>query len=141
MKEKREEGSSSIMSDIPESSLLLREHCIRLRFIELVDNDTCTWPHCWGQASQDLNAVRIRPIVKGEAEEVDGGVSDRLLGEEVVRHELHPVFELLWEALSAFLDNIWKILHNNSQVRECLSQRNGHSSLAPANVDDCRFSQ
>lgn len=107
--------------------------------MHLVHKKPRSWRERWNLVSQDIDAVRVRPIVEDSAEKVEGSTFDGLLFEDVIRHELHAIFQETGDPFSACLYNVGEVLNYESEVREPLGQSNAHGTIGSANVDDRRF--
>ena len=57
---------------------------------------------CRDKIWQDLDGVFLRPVVEDPAKEVHISIFDRLVGEEIVSHERHPIEESRGQMGQAF---------------------------------------
>jgi hypothetical protein len=90
-------GPDSIILDhIPDTRLLPVRHTLRLWQDIVVYHNHRPRLESRGELPQDLNAVLVRPAVKYLAQEVNVGIMNWLLGEEVMSHERHAAGELGW---------------------------------------------
>lgn len=74
--------------------------------------------------------------MQNPAKEIDIRSVQRLLGEEVVRHEVHPSLQLSRQHLAPLLRRPGQVLHDDLEVTRCGRQNLRDASLASAHVDE-----
>lgn len=122
------------MKDIPNLPLR-RETCrVRLRQKMIVDQHPGIWLEHRNQLSQNLDRVRIRPVVEDVAEEIDISL-DRLFGEEVMSAELNPSSHIFWNiALFHSFDDVRTVLDDELERRMGVCDSHAHASVGTAQV-------
>ena len=104
----------------------------------LEQHDLRPIPHRRHQSFQNADRVRIAPVVQDPPQEIDIRPFDRLLGEEVVPHELDPTTQVFRHQSLPMRDDILLVLHDEPDMLRSSSQSLRHRALAPAHIDHDR---
>lgn len=86
-------------------------------------------------ASKYTCRILIGPVVEDPTKEVYICPFDRLLGEEVVSHELQPTRKLRRNRAASY--GTWKILYDAYEVGKSFRQRDTSWPVRTADVNDC----
>ena len=90
--------------------------------------------------AQDLDTIRIWPVVKHGSEEVNFSAFDGLLVREIISHEFDAVGQLaryLWR----ICDHVGKVLNNETEIGVFFGETYTDWTVAAADIDNGRLPQ
>lgn len=90
----------------------------------------------WHQRLQDLDAVFVAPVVQDPPHEIHIRLLDRLLGEEIMRHELHPPLKFLGQVFPRLRYRAGQILDHELDLLGRLRQYLRNRAMPPSHIHD-----
>ena len=125
----------------PNLPLLGRRHGHGLRDQIIIRHDAGAGLQRRDRRPQDLDHVRVGPVVEDVAEQVHVGRFHGLREEEVVRHEFDPVGYVGGDGVLGRADHVREFLDDEVKVGVCLGEGDADVAAGAADVDyDALFS-
>ena len=122
-------------SDLPNLPLLGRGHGLRLRDQVIIRHDTSARFQRRDRRPQDLDDVRVGPVVEDVAEQIRVRLA-RLRLEEIVLRELDPAGHVGGHGVLGAADHVGEILHDEAQMVVGLGEGDADVASGAADVDD-----
>ena len=123
---------------LPNLPLLRRRHCLGLRDQVIVRHNPSAGFQSGDRSPQDLDDVRIRPVVEDVTEQIHVRL-DRLRLEEIVLHKLKPAGHVGRYGFFGSEYHVGEILHDEVQVPVRLGERDADVAPGAAHIHHGAF--